>query len=213
MSRLKSLEENLPQRARSSQRQVRYSADVYDFEILSSRTTLTVSPTFLPIASRISAFMGSLCVPLPSAMKELRNSWPSTLPRTLTRPRVPKNSADSGQITKVQPPFFGLFCSLAVNDFFSGAMTRSVYRDLRALGGGAEFGEPRCESVRQGVEAARGSGVFALRGNGLAGIATDADARIDFNFTENRNAIGDCRLCAFAVAEDVDGLIAVRADE
>src|ERR1700684_584571 len=137
MNLLKSLEENLPQRARSSQRQVRYSAGVYDFEILSSRTTLTVSPTFLPIASRISAFMGSLCVPLPSAMKELRNSWPSTLPRTLTRPRVPKNSTDSGQITNVQPPFFGLFCSFAVNDFFSAGMTCSIDRDLGALRGRA----------------------------------------------------------------------------
>ena len=29
---------------------------------------------FLLIASRISAFTGSLCVPFPSAMKELRNS-------------------------------------------------------------------------------------------------------------------------------------------
>ncbi len=126
---------------------------------------------------------------------------------------MPKNSADSGQITKVQPPFFGLFCSLAVNDFFSGAMTRSVYRDLRALGGRAEFGEPRCEGVRQGVEAARGSGVFALRCDGLAGIATDADARIDFDFAEDGHAVSDRGFRAFAVAEDVDGLVAVRADE
>ncbi|GFJ88821.1 hypothetical protein Prum_024630 [Phytohabitans rumicis] len=36
-------------------------------------------------------------------------------PRILTSPRVPKNSADSGQTTYVQPPLFGLFSSVAVN--------------------------------------------------------------------------------------------------
>src|ERR1700729_1832280 len=110
-------------------------------DIRSSRMTLPESPTFLPIAFKISAFIGSLCVPLPSAMKELRNSWPSTVPRTFTKPRVSKNSTDWGQTTKVQPPFFGLFWIFAVNDFFM-VLTRkrvgsdpSVDRDLRALGG------------------------------------------------------------------------------
>ena len=60
---------------------------------------MTVSPSPLPIALRTSAFTGSLWVPSPSAMKELRNGWPSTVPRTLTRPRVPKNSADCGHTT------------------------------------------------------------------------------------------------------------------
>ena len=29
-------------------------------------------------------------------MNELRNGWPSTMPRTFTSPRVPKNAAESG---------------------------------------------------------------------------------------------------------------------
>jgi hypothetical protein len=47
---------------------------------------LTVSPSCLPIRWRRSALMGSLWVPSPSGMKELRNGWPSTLPATLTSP-------------------------------------------------------------------------------------------------------------------------------
>ena len=61
--------------------------------------TVTVSPACLPIAVRTSARTGSLCVPSPSAMNELSNGCPSTLPRTFTRPRVPKNSADPGICT------------------------------------------------------------------------------------------------------------------
>jgi transposase len=61
-----------------------------------SRCTRTASPGTLPIARRRAAFTGSLCVPSPSAMNELWNGWPSTVPRTLTSPRVPKNSADPG---------------------------------------------------------------------------------------------------------------------
>ena len=53
----------------------------------------------LPIARRISAVTGSLCVPSPRAMNELRNGCPSTVPRTFTRPRVPKNSAEPGICT------------------------------------------------------------------------------------------------------------------
>lgn len=44
--------------------------------------TVTESPGPLPIAFRISAFTGSLWVPSPRAIKELRNSWPSIDPRT-----------------------------------------------------------------------------------------------------------------------------------
>src|SRR5262249_10808551 len=51
----------------------------------------------------------------PKAMNELRNGWPSTVPRTLIKPRVPKNAAESGITTYVQPPFAGDFCSFALN--------------------------------------------------------------------------------------------------
>lgn len=41
--------------------------------IRSSKRTVTVSPSSFPIALRTSAFMGSLCVPSPIAINELRN--------------------------------------------------------------------------------------------------------------------------------------------
>src|ERR1035441_8695714 len=52
-------------------------------------------------------------------MNELWNGTPSMVPRTLTRPRVPKNSTDGGQTTYVQPPLLGLFCNLAVKRLFN----------------------------------------------------------------------------------------------
>src|SRR2546421_4657088 len=48
-------------------------------------------------------------------MNEPRNGWPSTVPVTLTSPRVPKNSAEPGHTTYVCPPLAGLFTSVAVN--------------------------------------------------------------------------------------------------
>src|SRR5688500_8389653 len=48
-------------------------------------------------------------------MNELRNGTPSTVPRTFTRPRVPKNAAESGITTYVHPPLFGDFSRVAVN--------------------------------------------------------------------------------------------------
>ena len=44
---------------------------------------------------RLPCALGSLCVPSPIAMKELWKGWPSIVPRTLTRPRVPKKSTAS----------------------------------------------------------------------------------------------------------------------
>ncbi len=67
--------------------------------IRSSNRTVTLSPTSLPMIRLISAFIGSICVPSPIAMNELRNGRPSILPLTLTSPRVPKNLTDSGQTT------------------------------------------------------------------------------------------------------------------
>ncbi len=43
--------------------------------------------------------MGSLWVPSPIAMNELVNWWSSTVPRTLTRPLAPKNSAEPASTT------------------------------------------------------------------------------------------------------------------
>ena len=65
----------------------------------SSSCTITASPFSLPIAFRTPALTGNLCVPSPIAMNELRKSCPSIFPRILTKPRVPKNSAESGITT------------------------------------------------------------------------------------------------------------------
>ena len=51
--------------------------------------------------------------------KRTRNGWPSILPLTLTRPRVPKNFTEAGQTTYVQPPLLELFRSFAVNIWFN----------------------------------------------------------------------------------------------
>jgi hypothetical protein len=51
------------------------------------------------MSTRSAVFTGSLWLPSPSAMNELWNGRPSTVPRTFTRPRVPKNAADSGHTT------------------------------------------------------------------------------------------------------------------
>src|SRR5258707_418970 len=67
------------------------------------------------MAARISRLMGSMCFPLPIAINELRNGWPSMVPRTFTRPRVPKNSTDPGQITYVQLPLPMPFFRTALN--------------------------------------------------------------------------------------------------
>src|ERR1700716_2832142 len=68
---------------------------------------------------RRSDLIGSLGVPSPMAMNELRNGRPSTVPRTFTSPRVPKKSTESGMTTKVQPPLLGLFCNAALNCFLN----------------------------------------------------------------------------------------------
>ncbi len=58
-----------------------------------------MSPACFEMAVRTSALTGSLWVPSPRAMKELRNGWPSTAPLTFTNPRVPKYSAEPGMTT------------------------------------------------------------------------------------------------------------------
>src|SRR5436190_6774162 len=78
----------------------------------------------------MSSFTGSLWFPSPMAMKELWKGSPSIVPRTLTRPRVPKNSADFGQITYVWPPFAGLFRSFAVKRMFRVLGPAGIGRSL-----------------------------------------------------------------------------------
>ncbi len=93
--------------------------ETYHRRIRFRKSTVTRLPASFPIAARTSAFIGSMCLPSPMAMNELRNGWPSIVPRTFTRPRVPKNATDSGQITYVQPPLPGCFCNMALNRLFN----------------------------------------------------------------------------------------------
>src|SRR5262249_26961647 len=67
--------------------------------IRSCSNTLTLWPASFPMAFRTAAVTGSLCVPSPIAMNELWNACPSMVPRTFTRPRVPKNLTESGMTT------------------------------------------------------------------------------------------------------------------
>jgi len=60
---------------------------------------VTVSPACFEMALPTSAFTGSLWVPSPRAMNELRKGWPLIVPLTFTRPRVPKYSAEPGITT------------------------------------------------------------------------------------------------------------------
>jgi hypothetical protein len=52
-------------------------------------------------------------------MNELRNGCPSIVPRTFTRPRVPKNAAEPGMIKQVHAPACFPFRSFALNCFFN----------------------------------------------------------------------------------------------
>src|SRR6201998_1322566 len=64
-----------------------------------------------------------------------------------------------------------------------------------------------------GEDAFAAGGVFAERGHGLAAVAADADLGVDFNFAEEWDAEELGHTAAFAVAEDVDAAIAMRAVE
>ncbi len=81
------------------------------------------------------------------------------------------------------------------------------------MGGGADLGEAGSDGAGQSIEALGAGGGFAESGDGFAGVAADADARINFDFAEDGNAVGDGGFRAFAVAENVDGLVAMRAAE
>jgi hypothetical protein len=59
-----------------------------------------------PVPCRAAADVGldrELVGAVPKAMKELRNGWPSMVPRILTSLRVPKNSAEPPRLSAVTP--------------------------------------------------------------------------------------------------------------
>src|SRR6266566_736820 len=89
----------------------------------------------------------------------------------------------------------------------------SVDLNGRAADGAGNFGQAVGDGARNIVKALRAGAIFAEGRHGFAGVAANADARIDFNFAENGHAIGNRGFRAFAVAEDVHRLAAVRARE
>src|SRR5262249_48860331 len=74
-----------------------------------------------------------MCLPVPMAMNEPRNVWPSIVPRTLTNPRVLKNFTDAGQITYVQLPLSVPFRRTAWKRLFNVTTTRSCVFAVRAM--------------------------------------------------------------------------------
>src|SRR5512139_2569057 len=132
------------------------------------------------MALRTSADTGSLCLPSPRAMNELRNAWPAMVPRTLTRPRVPKNSADSGQTTYVQPPLFGLFCSVAVNCLSNMGSSSRLVPSVGPWDGGELIGR----SVGRLTQAITFPGVSTTRGLNVAPLRESAggDRRLEVTY-------------------------------
>src|SRR5713101_1487678 len=87
----------------------------------------------------------------------------------------------------------------------------SIDLDRWAAGAPSNFRQARDYGARDIVETLRTCGVFAESRHRLAGIATDANARIDFNFAKDGHAVGQRGFRAFAVAKDVQRLAAVGA--
>lgn len=112
---------------------------------------MTSSPSCLPIAERVSALIGNIWTPSPMAMNDARNGCPSMVPRTLTRPRVPKYSADSGHTTYVQPPFVGFVRSVAVNCLSNALMPHTVETCFVRWGRVEDRAEPAPNTVTNGT--------------------------------------------------------------
>src|SRR6266478_1655335 len=89
----------------------------------------------------------------------------------------------------------------------------SVDLNGRAADGAGDFGEAVGHGARDAVKALRAGTAFAECGHGFAGVAANADARIDFNFAEHGDAIGKRGFRAFTVAKNVHGLAAMRASK
>src|SRR3981081_992122 len=92
-------------------------------------------------------------------------------------------------------------------------MSGLVDLDLGAGGGAGQLVQAGDYGAGQVVHGFCAEGAFAQEGYGFAGVAAYADAGIDFDFAEDGDAVGLRGFCAFAVAEDVDGLGAVGTGE
>src|SRR5437879_13465448 len=79
--------------------------------------------------------------------------------------------------------------------------------------GQGDGGDLRGDGASHGVDAFRDGRTLALRGDRFAAIAANADLRVDLDFVQKRHAEQLCHVLAFAVAEDVDAPVAMRAVE
>src|ERR1700687_4517393 len=90
---------------------------------------------------------------------------------------------------------------------------RSIDLDDGAASGGRLFGQARRDRARHRVNALGFGRALSEQRNRLAGIAADADSRIDLDFAKQRHAIGFRDAAAFSVAKDVNAALAMRAIE
>src|ERR1700693_848637 len=95
----------------------------------------------------------------------------------------------------------------AVGPALAGQLVDLYRRPRRAR---ANFCEPCGHRARQAKKALCPCTVFACRGDRLAGITTDTNARINFNFAQKWHAIFTCGGGAIAVTKNVHGFAAVR---
>lgn len=109
------------------------------------------------MAVRIGAATGSLWVPSPRAMNAPVNGCPSTVPVTLTRPRVSKSCAESGSWTQVQVSAGLTLPSRAVNVMSRGrgpAVVLLLRSAGRGLSGSARVAVVGVLQVEVGAELA-----------------------------------------------------------
>src|SRR4029077_2066341 len=84
---------------------------------------------------------------------------------------------------------------------------------LGSGGGGVDSLKARHNVAGHRVDALPARGVLAKRSDRLARVAADANLRIDLNFADERHAKAARHHLPFAVAENVDTAIAMRAVE
>src|SRR5258708_7293639 len=85
--------------------------------------------------------------------------------------------------------------------------------DNRTTRGGRLRLQTRGDGARHRVDAFRTGRIWSEQRHRLAGIAADANLRIDFDLAEQRHAVGFRDAPPFAVAEDVDASLAMRATQ
>src|ERR1700683_4025955 len=104
---------------------------------------------------------------------------------------------------------------LKVEDRSAKLRSRSPLQNLddRSAGGLVDDFNPRDDVASHGINALTTRSIFPERGNRFSGIATDANLRINLDFTKKGYAEIFRHVLAFAVAEHIDAAFAMRAVE